>query len=109
MIVSVALEKLDFHLIEFGKRIGGKYFFLWPVAENTPAAQQDDPRDFRNDLGEMVSREDDGDARAGQLTHDLAQFCRGAEVQTRGWLVEYESFGIVHQRTTHQDASRFAR
>ncbi len=76
------------------------------TTRNASAAHQDDAIDLRDDVGEMVSHEDDSNPRLGQRAHRFAKTVLRENIEAIARLIEHQRLRIVHQRARNQDALR---
>src|ERR1700730_11140646 len=109
MVVAVAAgdvhpnseEARDFLLLE--------QVLFAPVGLNPSAAHEDHAIDLRDDVGEMVSDENDSNPRLGKRAHGFAKTVLRKNIEAVAGLVEHQRWRIVPRRRGDQDALSLAR
>src|ERR1700726_2343939 len=108
MVVAVAASDVNPNSEEARDFLLPEQVLFAPVGLNPSAAHQDHAIDLRDDVGEMVSHEDDSDPRLGKRAHRFAKTVLRENIETVAGLVEHQRLRIVHQRPGDQDALCFA-
>src|SRR5467141_284951 len=108
MVVPVASRDVHANSKELRDLFGLEQVFLAPIRLNASAAHQDNAIDLRDDVGEMVSHEDDSNSRLGQRAHRFAKTVLRENVEAIARLIEHQRLRIVHQRARYQDSLRLA-
>lgn len=85
---SVALDDVDGDAEGGGEALAGEHFGFRAIEEDTAVFEKDDAFDFRDDVVEVVSDEEDANAGLGEIAKLLADFAEGGEIEAGGGFVE---------------------
>src|SRR5713226_3474919 len=108
MVVAVASRDVHANSEEAGDLFRLKQVFLASVGLNPSATHQDDAIDLGDDVGEVVSDQDDSNPRLGKRAHRFTKTMLRENIEAVARLVEHQRLRIVYQRPGNQYALRLS-
>lgn len=109
MPIIFVLDERDFDAEESAKSLGSDQFSLRPVGKDAPCPHHDDPLDFGQDVGKVVSDHEDAGTLLRNAAQGIAELALGSDVEGVRWLVEKEHLWLVDKSARNHNAALFAR
>jgi len=94
VVKAVFLRKVYLGAEEIAELSGCQQLRTWTIGDDAPVFHHQDAIDLGDDVGDVVSDEQDASSLLSEASQEVPEVCLGGEVEGVGGLVKQEHLGL---------------